>query len=157
MERREVTMLDRTEILKMLRLRQPLETARLERQGKMWETVDRMAETFSEYEVNLVTQVLARPDLDGMERVYEVERARRQAEADNRVSLDMMVEWEPEARKLAVESGLEEFESTEAEEDSVLEPYIQEFLPVCGGDRKAARQQALEYAQATGRLALLHI
>ena len=148
-------MLDRTEILKM-----PGCASHWRRRG--WsaranvETVDRWRRP-SEYEVNLVTQVLARPDLDGMERVYEVERARRQAEADNRASLDMMVEWEPEARKLAVESGLEEFESTEAEEDSVLEPYIQEFLPVCGGDRKAARQQALEYAQATGRLALLHI
>ena len=151
-------MLYRTEILKMLRRRQPEETARLERQGLLMETVERMEASLQEHEDAQMRQ--ATPEMQrtqGLERFQVLPNVQRRARQDNLAALDWMIEWEPEARRRAHEEGFEEFPSQEAEEDSVLEPYIQQFLPVCGGDRKAAREKALEYAQATGRLALLHI
>lgn len=147
-------MLYRTEILKMLRRRQPEETARLERQGQLLETVERMEASLQEYEDGQMRQAWPLMQAtQGAERFQVLPNVQRRARQDNLAALDWMIEWEPEARRLACEEGFEEFPTQEAEEDSVLEPYIQEFLPVCGGDRKAARERALEYAELTGRLA----
>lgn len=147
-------MLYRTEILKMLRRRQPEETARLERQGLLMETVERMEASLQAYEDGQMQQAWpVMQATQGAERFQVLPNVQRRARQDNLASLDWMIEWEPEARRRAHEEGFEEFPSQETEEDSVLEPYIQEFLPVCAGDRKAAREKALEYAELTGRLA----
>ena len=147
-----------TEILKMLRRRQPIETAEMERKGTLDDFLDGMAEKMRAYETEMIRQALDRTresrTLEGHEAPMQ---AQQQASADNLASLDWMIDWEPEARKQAHEEGFEEFPSQESEEDQILEPYIQEYLPVCGGDRKEARARAREYAETTGQLAQLHI
>ncbi len=145
-----------TEILKMLRRRQPIETAEMERKGTLESFVARLVERMDAYEEEMMRQTRARVQ-DSGQLPTALMQAVQQARTDNLDSLEWLIDWEPEARKQAHAEGLVEYPSQEEEEDTILEPFIQEYLPVFAGDRKKAREAAMEYAEATGQLALLHI